>query len=135
MKPDQLKGLCIIGIIIGLFIVSTTVPISDKQDAIVKVKVESPADILSPPPKIVSVSTILTPHTYYQLPYLGLIWTGDLVLTATIDGKTDTKTFGKMLQGTTSEQTLIIPDITKSDVTVVLYENNKEIARRVVKLT
>lgn len=126
----KLKELALIGILIGISLISLSVPIGDNLDITCVPIISFPT--LDASPKISNIdSCIVNPHTLYHLPDLaGIITSGDLKLTASGGGVTTQKTIGSVWRTTDNKFIITLPNVPPSTTKIIftLYENNKQIS-------
>lgn len=136
------KELALIGILIGISLISLSVPIGDNLDVtcvpVISLPLPSLTD-LAPSPQISYIDTcLINPHTLYHLPDIaGMVTSGDLKLTASGGGVTEQKSLGSIWRSTDNKFTITLPNVPPSTtkVTFTLYENNKQISTMEASLT
>lgn len=131
------KEFGIIGLLIGISLISLSLPIGSNLDVTCVPVISFPT--LDASPKISYIdSCSINPHTLYHLPDLaGIVTSGDLKLTAFGGGITTQKTIGSVWRTTDNKFTITLPNVPPSTTTIkfTLYENNKEISYVEVPLT
>lgn len=133
----KVKELALIGILIGISLISLSLPIGDNLDITCAPVISFPT--LDASPKISYIdSCIINPHTLYHLPDLaGIVTSGDLKLTASGGGVSVTKTLGSVWRTTDNKFTITLPNVLPSTtkITFNLYEDNKLISSMETPLT
>jgi hypothetical protein len=129
MKPitDNKKFYSIIGIIIGIIIISMTVPISKNVDIVSTISIEYPYTSIVSDPKITDVQTQVTSHTLYHLPSLstgGILTSDNMKIKITApNGKSVTKVVSIGALSESGTFTIVLPDVpnTTNKFTIELY--------------
>lgn len=138
MKSNTPQLYAVIGIIIGLIIMISTVPISKNIDIVTTVGVEFPylTGLISNP-KITSVDTEITANTLAHLPSLttaGLVSSDKIKIKIIGGGKEVSKTTSL---GTSDEYKIVLPGVHPSTntITIELYYENERVDSKEVKLS
>lgn len=137
MKPTA-PPYGIIGIIIGLIVVSATIPINKNIDIVTDVSINYP--LIWSDPKITDVNTKITAHTWYHLPALstaGIVSEPDVKIKVLGSGKSATKSIGTLYRTEELTYTITLADVrpTTNTITVELYSGSTKLDSKEVKLS
>jgi hypothetical protein len=130
MKPtitENKKLYSIIGIVVGLIIISMTLPINKNVDIVSTVSVNYPYTSIFSDPKITEVSTSITAHTLYHLPSLstgGILTSDNMKIKITApNGQSVSKVVSIGALSESGTFTIILTDVpnTTDKITIELY--------------
>ncbi len=143
MKPNKSNIYAIIGIIIGLIIILTTIPISKNIDIVTTVSISYP--LIWSDPKIVDVNTKITANTLFHLPDISsasILSKSDVKIKVIGGGVTATKSVGTLYRGegtVTDNPTykIVLPGVHPSTnvITIELWSGDTKLDSKEVKLS
>ena len=144
MNPNKPNIYAIIGIVIGIIIIASTIPISKNIDIVTTVSISYPL-ILSDP-KIIDVNTKITANTLFHLPDISsasiLPSKSDVKIKVIGGGVTATKSVGTLYrgEGTVTENPtykIVLPGVHPSTnvIIVELYSGDTKLDSKEVKLS